>query len=157
MEPTNTTPTEPQQPQVSPQTTPPSGRGRSKATKWGVVAVIVVLFLGAAVYIKHTSSPSQPAQEAHKALTAQVEITAAGFVPETLNVPAGTKVTWVNKDSSPHRVASNPYPDNSGLPGLDSKAAIGPHDSYSYTFAKAGSFTYHDQYSPTTNGQVTVK
>lgn len=131
----------------------------NKTVKWGIIAAIVVVFLGAAAYLRHTSSPSQPAsQTTQKAAVAQVEITADGFSPQTLSIPAGTKVTWVNKDSNPHRVASNPYPDNTSLPGLDSKdPPLGPNASYSYTFATAGNFTYHDQYHPTTNGEIIVK
>jgi plastocyanin len=148
----NTQPTVEQQPQPK-----VPKQGASKTVKWGIVAAIVVVFLGAAVLLRHNASTSQPeSQTARKAMTAQVEITADGFSPQTLSVPVGTKVTWVNKDSSPHRVASNPYPDNTGLPGLDSKTPLGPQASYSYTFTTSGSFDYHDQYQPTTNGEVIV-
>jgi plastocyanin len=163
MDPTNNTqpPVEqkPQQPPIEQLPQPAaSGPGRRKTAKWGIVAAIVVVFLAAAAFIRHTSSPSQPSTTAQKAMTAQVEITADGFSPQTLSVPAGTKVTWVNKDSSPHRVASDPYPENTGLPGLDSKdTPLGPDATYSYTFKAVGNFTYHDQYKPTTDGQIIVK
>ncbi len=152
--------TQPAVEQQQPSPSPMSGGSRkNKVVMWAGIAVIVVLFLGVVGYIRHSSSDSQPSSPAaQKALTAQVEITADGFVPQTLTVPAGTKVTWTNKDSSPHRVASNPYPENNGLPGLDSKdPPIGPNATYSYTFTTSGSFGYHDQYQPTTNGEIVVQ
>jgi plastocyanin len=124
-----------------------------------ILVVIVALFLGVAMLVRHfTTEKSNAPIQTVKAAEAQVEIKADGFSPSTLSVPVGTKVTWVNKDSQPHRVASNPYPENTGLPGLDSKdPPLGPNATYSYTFTTAGSFGYHDQYHPTTDGLVTVK
>jgi plastocyanin len=152
MEPTNPTP-----PPAQNQTPPQS---KSKAGKWLILAGVVVLFLAAAVLIRHLTSEhtTTPSQKAAQAAVATVEITADGFSPSTLSVPVGTKVTWVNKDSQPHRVASNPYPENTSLPSLDSKdPPLGPNATYTYTFTTAGNVSYHDQYHPTTNGQVTVK
>lgn len=87
---------------------------------------------------------------------ATVSITKQGFVPATLSVKPGTVVTWVNEDKNPHRIASNPYPSHTDLPGLDSNAPIGPTGTYQYTFKDTGTFGYHDHYSPTTNGSVIV-
>jgi plastocyanin len=87
----------------------------------------------------------------------EVSITANGFEPNTILVSAGTKVTWVNRNSEPHWVASNPHPDHSDLPGLDSEEPLGPGESYSYVFKDSGRFGYHDHLNPETNGTVIVE
>jgi len=88
---------------------------------------------------------------------AKVSIAADGFTPANLDVTIGTTVTWTNTDSAPHRVASDPYPTNDGLPGFDSKEALQTNDTYTYKFEKAGTFGYHDEQHPLDiKGTVTV-
>lgn len=87
----------------------------------------------------------------------KVSIAADGFTPASLTLTLGTTVTWTNTDTNPHRVASDPYPTNDGLPGFDSTEALQTNDHYSYTFNKVGTFTYHDQQNPyDLKGTVTV-
>lgn len=88
---------------------------------------------------------------------ATIEITKDGFIPATLSVPKGSRVTWINKDSKPHRVASNPHPDHNGLKGFDALDIIGPDGRYSFIFDAVGSFGYHDHLNPTVNGTIIVK
>ena len=79
----------------------------------------------------------------------QVSIFNYKFDPETLTVPAGTTVTWTNKDEIPHTVAST---DKSfqGSGGLDTG------DSYSYTFTKAGTYSYYCTLHPFMKAKVVV-
>jgi plastocyanin len=121
-----------------------------------VTVVLAVLVVGAVAAYLVPKLLDQAAHPDIKDAEYIVEITADGFSPATLKVPVGAKVVWVNKDSNPHRVASNPYPDGTDLPGLDSKDPIGPDSTYAYTFSKTGTFGYHDHYKPSTNGQITV-
>lgn len=86
-----------------------------------------------------------------------VEITKDGFVPATLSIPKGTRVTWVNKGSGSHQVAANPHPEHSSVQGLDSRSPIGSDNSYSYTFDQPGTYTYHDHMNPANNGTVVVE
>jgi plastocyanin len=78
---------------------------------------------------------------------AQVEILKGSFSPTTLRIAKGDIVVWTNKDTSPHQIASDPYPSNDTVPGLlsDSLAA---NESFSFTFDKTGTFTYHDNLNP---------
>jgi plastocyanin len=87
----------------------------------------------------------------------EVLITANGFEPGTVLIKSGTEVMWINADSEPHRVTSNPHPEGDDLPGLDSVEPLGPGASYSYTFEQSGSYGYHDYYNPETNGVVEVE
>jgi plastocyanin len=78
---------------------------------------------------------------------AQVEITKGSFSPATLKIAKGDIVVWTNKDTSPHQVASDPYPSNDTVPGLLSDP-LAANESFSFTFDETGTFTYHDNLNP---------
>jgi plastocyanin len=78
-----------------------------------------------------------------------VEIHNMKFNPPTLSIAAGTKVTWINEDSSPHTVTDRGKVFRSA--GLDTK------DSFSYTFDAPGEFTYFCTIHPMMVGKIVVK
>ncbi len=86
----------------------------------------------------------------------EVAITADGFAPSTILIPAGAEVRWVNRDTEPHQIASDPYPEADGLAELNSGEAFGPDSEYSFTFTEAGEYGYHDPLNPETTGRVVV-
>ncbi len=88
--------------------------------------------------------------------TAVVTITNNGFIPATISVKKGTKITWTNTDTKLHQVASNPYPKDDGLKGLKSEI-LNNNQSYSFTATETGNFGYHDDRNPTVNGTIQVK
>lgn len=63
----------------------------------------------------------------------RVVISDFAFHPSTLTVPAGTKVTFVNEDSTVHTAT--------GSGGFDS-GNLQHGQSYTYTFTKAGTYNY---------------
>lgn len=79
----------------------------------------------------------------------QVAIYNYKFSPEVLTVPAGTKVTWTNKDEVPHTVVSSDkrFPQSGGLD---------TGDHYSYTFTTPGSYEYFCTLHPFMKGKVVV-
>lgn len=79
---------------------------------------------------------------------AHVSTTKDGFTPQTIQVKKGQSVTWINTDKSPHQVASDPHPTHTNLPGFDSQEALTLNDSFTFTFEKTGTFTYHDNLNP---------
>lgn len=86
-----------------------------------------------------------------------VEITDTGYMPQTLEIPVGATVEWVNKTNEPHRIAANPQPDHSSFPALDSVEPIGPDATYSFTFSEKGTYVYNNHYVQTeNNGEVKV-
>ncbi len=118
--------------------------------------LLVVLIVGLLLNLKQPAD-KQPADLPIQK-TAQVEITKDGFVPATLSIPAGTQVTWINKDTQPHHIASNPHPEHDGLAGLDSNDVIGIEGgTYEFTFDQPGEYTYHDHLNPITNGTIVVE
>jgi len=114
----------------------------------GVVLIIGAALVGLSLKEKKGATPVQ----------ATVEITDSGFNPATISVKKGTVVTWNNKDSAPHWVASDPHPVHNQLPGFDSVRKIAAGESYPFTFEKTGTFTYHDHLNPLKfKGTVIVK
>ena len=51
-------------------------------------------------------------------VAATITITAAGVSPSTVTVAPGSRVTFVNNDSRPHDMASDPHPAHSDCPGV---------------------------------------
>ena len=77
-----------------------------------------------------------------------VSIDNFAFAPATLTVPAGSTVTWTNRDEEPHTVVAN---DGSFLsPGMGSQA------TYSHTFPTAGKFDYVCSIHPFMHATVVV-
>lgn len=81
----------------------------------------------------------------------------AGFAPGVITIARGTTVRFENQSSESLWVASNPHPTHTGLPGFDSKKTIGSGQSYTYTFAKTGTFGFHNHLSPNKVGIVVVQ
>lgn len=72
-----------------------------------------------------------------------------GFYPANLEVKVGTTVTWTNYDRAPHTVTFN---DSS----LKSSGTLNQGDTFSYTFTKAGVYSYYCDLHESMVGQVTV-
>ena len=77
-----------------------------------------------------------------------VSITNFAFSPANLTVKVGDTVTWTNKDEEPHTVVADDGSFHS--PGLDANG------TYSFTFAKPGSFGYLCSIHPFMRGTVVV-
>lgn len=94
---------------------------------------------------KNNSSPVNPPL----APSAEVQMTKDGFNPAALTVKLGTQVVFKNTDTKPH------WPE-SDLPGFDSLQGIPPGQSYSYSFTRAGTWTYDDHLNKKFKGTITV-
>ena len=77
------------------------------------------------------------------------------MTPDVVTIPAGATVTWINNDSVSHTIASNPHPDHSILPELDS-IVINPGESFSFRFTTMGEWGYHSHLHPIVTGKVIV-
>ena len=64
----------------------------------------------------------------------QITISEYMFMPATLTVVTGTKVTWVNHDEVPHTIVDTDKAFRS--------AALDTDETYSYTFTKPGTYHY---------------
>jgi plastocyanin len=80
---------------------------------------------------------------------AEVKIDNFSFGPQTVTVPVGATVTWVNHDDIPHTVVSTDGVFKSKVRDTDEK--------FSYTFTKAGIYSYFCSVHPKMTGQVVVQ
>ncbi|MDO8716220.1 MAG: plastocyanin/azurin family copper-binding protein [Dehalococcoidales bacterium] len=71
------------------------------------------------------------------------------FLPRTITVPVGTKVTWTNKDTEEHTVTFKNGLLNMRLTNRDA--------FFSYTFTEPGTFEYYCDPHPEMIGSVIVK
>jgi len=85
-----------------------------------------------------------------------VWIMSGSFTPSVLTIEVGEKVTWVNKDDYIRRVASDPHPDSTDLPGLVS-GDLEKGESFSFSFTEGGEWSYHDYLNPVKHGKVIVE
>lgn len=82
------------------------------------------------------------------AATKIVQITRSGFVPSTVTIATGDRVTWRNSDTSNHQVVA----DN----GTFASPILRPGRTYSFTFRAAGTYRYRDTFRSSFRGAVRV-
>lgn len=88
--------------------------------------------------------------------TVTVDIAGFNFSPAVVKIKVGDIIKWTNSDDAPHKVASNPHPAHTDLPGLVSDV-LSKGDSYSFTFDKVGTFEYHCHLHPSMSATVIVE
>ncbi|MDE3075780.1 MAG: cupredoxin domain-containing protein [Chloroflexota bacterium] len=93
-----------------------------------------------------STSPSTAAQTSGGN---QLRIGDFSFTPATITIGAGTKVTWTNAGPSNHTVTSNDGQFESGT--------IQRKGTFSFTFTKAGTYSYHCAFHPTMKGTIVVR
>jgi plastocyanin len=106
---------------------------------------------GTREHMSGMNMPSMPAanQNTQARKPNQIVIQDFSFAPATLTVKAGTKVTWINRDSDPHTVDENDKRFKSGAMDTDAE--------YSFTFNSPGTFKYFCALHPKMTGQVVVQ
>lgn len=105
-----------------------------------VLIAMLLLFAG---------SPGLKASDQNSAANTEIKIDNFSFGPQTVSVPVGATVTWVNHDDIPHTVVSTDGVFKSKVQDTDEK--------FSYTFTKAGTYPYYCSVHPKMTGQVIVK
>ncbi len=75
------------------------------------------------------------------------------FTPSTLEINLGDTVTFVS-DSGKLWVASDPHPGHTDLSNFDADMVT---ESYSYTFLRSGTFSYHNHVSSSSQGTIKVR
>ena len=108
-------------------------------TAAAIIAIVLLL----------AGSPSVTANAQPSASNAEVKIDNFSFGPATITVPVGATVIWTNRDDIPHTVVSTDGVFNSKVKDTDEK--------FSYTFAKAGTYSYYCSVHPKMTGKVVVQ
>ena len=111
------------------------------------VAVMVIGGWSASGRNVEAGAPAQPGAAAPA--TMEVKIDNFSFGPMTITVGVGTTVTWTNRDDIPHTVVTTDRVFKSKVMDTDEK--------FSFTFTKAGTFTYFCSIHPKMTGTVVVQ
>jgi len=128
-----------------------------------LIALVVLVAVGVAVYMlvfkdsgsSLYSSPTPTASMSNTptvtpgAESTTINISNLTFVPSSVTVTIGTRVTWRNNDSVSHTIVSD-----SGT--YLSSSTLAPGQSYSRTFSAAGTYAYHCGIHPTMQGTIVV-
>jgi len=115
--------------------------------------VVQVLAATIALTAACASSATPTSAPAAGGASGAVDISGFAFVPATLDVAKGSKVTLTNKDGTTHHVAS-------GVPGSpDGKfdGGVAGGATFSFTFNDGGTFKYFCSIHTTMIGTITVK
>jgi amicyanin len=111
-------------------------------------AAVLVLISG--MVVKFSQAKPAASQESNSSDKNQVKIDNFSFTPTTLTVPSGTTVTWTNQDDVPHNVVSTE--------GKTLKSPVMDTDQkFSFTFTKAGTYSYFCAIHPKMTGKVVVQ
>ena len=110
----------------------------------------------------HTMEPVEP--------SATIRYKDGKYVPDTVHISVGQKVTWINEDQV-FWPAANLHPTHKQYPGsnitkcgtaardtlFDACEAMGPNAEYSFTFDIVGEWRFHDHINPRAQGTVIVE
>jgi plastocyanin len=105
-----------------------------------VIIALVLLGVG---------SPSVRANDQPSGAKASVNIDNFVFGPQTITVPVGATVTWTNKDDIPHTSVSTE--------GVFKSKVLDTDETFSYSFTKAGTYSYYCTIHPKMTGKVVVQ
>ena len=125
-------------------------RRLSRSVVAGVAAIVLTAFSGAC----GGSSPAGPSPVtvvvrdtgATGTSGATVTIAANGVSPKSVTVAVGQSVTFVNNDSRPHEIGSDPHPQHGTCPSIEGGlATLSPGQTkLTHGFANTGTCGYHD-------------
>ena len=121
---------------------------------------------------EETSSMKPPSSDENMHMQAiSVTYTDEGFTPKNMTIVKGDTVTFINKSSRDVWPASAMHPTHTVYDGtslsqhcpdttataFDSCESVAPDSSWTFTFTKAGEWTYHDHLNPRNTGKVIVE
>jgi plastocyanin len=121
-------------------------RTMKRNSVWGASLTASVII---AIALLVAGSPNVTANDQPSAASAEVKIDNFVFGPQTITVPVGATVTWTNKDDIPHTTASTD--------GVFKSKVMDTDEKFSFTFTKAGTYSYYCTIHPKMTGKVVVQ
>lgn len=107
------------------------------------------------------SSPTQPPDNTPPTVTNTITITAQGASPRNIQINAGSRVTFVNNDTRAHNMTSDPHPEHTTCPELNSVGLLTPGQSReSGNLNTVRTCGFHDHDNPGTSaltGTITIR
>jgi plastocyanin len=118
-------------------------------TKKNVRIAVVIMPVMIALLMLFAGPSRVTATDQPSAANVAVKIDNFVFGPQAITVPVGTTVTWTNSDDIPHTAVSTD--------GVFKSKVMDTDEKFSYTFTKAGTYSYYCSVHPKMTGQVVVK
>jgi plastocyanin len=113
---------------------------RSKVT-WGFW--LAAAFAAAAISCGKSDSGTSPSTA--PTATTTINITSAGVTPKNIVISRGSQVTFVNNDSQQHEMASDPHPEHTDCPEINSVGVLnGGQTRQTGNLNTARTCGYHD-------------
>jgi plastocyanin len=113
-----------------------------KAMHWLLLTAALVAGVGL------VSRPAARAAAPEGKLEA-VKIDNFSFSPSSITIPVGTTVRWTNRDDIPHTVVSDDK--------VFKSKALDTDEEFTYTFSKAGTYSYFCSIHPKMTAKVVVQ
>jgi len=113
----------------------------------GIAAVLAITFAACG---GGGSSPTSPAGD-DGPIAATIVIDSTGTVsPKDVTVPVGSRVTFTNNHNTNHQMASDPHPEHTLCPSLNTVGLVAPGQSRSSSNLNTAMVcTYHDHINDT--------
>ena len=90
--------------------------------------------------------------------TTTITLTSSGASPRDITVSVGSRVTFINNDSQPHDMDSNPHPDHTDCPPLNVGFIAAGAQGVTQNLNTARTCGYHDHNQPSnTNLQGVIR
>ena len=138
------------------QPTPQEPKQHNVLLRIGIVAVIVaaLAIITAAVFsMVNPNGIETPNDQSENVVTLTETVD-----PAVIQIKTGETVTWVNDSQVDRRLVATTTNGGQATEGFGADEAFGQGESYSFTFDKAGTFTYEDATDPETiKGTVIVE
>ena len=129
---------------------------RAIRSGWGFWAIVVLGVLAGTCGDSHPTQPSGPPVN-----TNTITITSSGANPRNIQVALGSRVLFINNDSRPHWMASDPHPEHDDCPEFNPVGTLQPGEQReTANLVTARTCGFHDHENPNTaslRGQVIIR
>jgi plastocyanin len=137
-----------------------ASKSRVREAAWTVVFALCLSLLGveaARLSVTHAQNQGMDMGKSQDKAQApnqkndahEVSIDNFSFTPMDMTIPAGSQVTWINKDDVPHTVVSVDHQFKS--------RALDTDEKFSFTFQNPGTYEYFCSVHPKMTGKIVVK
>jgi len=115
-----------------------------------LMTVATLVVVSTLFVVSASGAQKHPTAKAHKHPTRKVLIQNFSFKPAHITIKRGTRVRWINRDSTAHTATANKKS------SFDS-GRLGKGQSYTHTFKRVGKKPYHCKIHSHMKGRITVR
>ncbi len=94
-----------------------------------LIALATMIGCSGGISTAPSSTPGIPGTPANPVGTTTITITTSGVSPKAILVSRGAQVTFINNDTVPHDMSSDPHPDHTDCPAINQAGFLLPGQS----------------------------